>query len=86
MTKLSKMIAGQFSPFYDHGRRFVGVSPKQADKWIAEHATASLADGVVTIRQADGTEVPFAVGKHLHRADVANWVRTFNKRSNAPAA
>lgn len=71
-----------FSPFYDHGRRFVGVKPAKADELMARGARAALEPGMVTIT-VDGESKIYTVDKHLHRKDIAEWVNQFNERASA---
>jgi len=70
-----------FSTFYDHGRRFVGVSIAQQDAMIATHATASYAEGVVTITAPGDDPRVYPVNKHYHRRAIVRWVAEFNKRA-----
>ena len=68
-----------FSPFYDHGRRFVGIKPSKADDLIARGARATVEPGIVTITVEGESEV-YATNKHIHRKDIVKWVNEFNKR------
>lgn len=74
-----------FSPFYDHGRRWINIKPARVDELIAVHAVASLdAVGVLVITEPGalgGVSHTYSPPKHLHRRKVATWVREFNRRA-----
>jgi hypothetical protein len=73
-----------FTPWYDHGRRFVGIKPGEADKLVAQGLTASYAEGTVTISDPAGQYGTkyYPVNKHLHRRHIIKWVDGFNERAH----
>jgi hypothetical protein len=73
-----------FTPFYDTGRRLLGLSPAVIDRAIGVHATAEANGRMVLITEPDGTQWTGTVtgwrsSKASHTA--SQWVNEFNWRA-----
>lgn len=73
--------AKYFSPFYDHARRFAGLSPATIDAYLAACGTAEIGAGGVITLAAQGMGPHYANVAPQHRANMTRWVNQFNERS-----
>ena len=81
---MMRWLVHVFAPFYDHGRRWLGINPGDVDRMIARGALATLNGATLTITEPDNAYA-FSAPKHLHRRKVAAWVNEFNRRSRRSA-
>jgi hypothetical protein len=70
-----------FSPFYDHARRFAGLSPATIDAYLAARGMAEMNAGGMIVLSVQGMNPHFANVAPQHRANMARWVNDFNQRS-----
>lgn len=70
-----------FSPFYDHARRFAGLSPATVDAYLAARGRAEISAGGVITLAAQGLGPHFANVAPQHRQNMTRWVNQFNDRS-----
>ncbi|HXL87803.1 MAG TPA: hypothetical protein VN969_02275 [Streptosporangiaceae bacterium] len=79
-------VAKYFSPFYDVGRRFIGVSPEMIDQMLADGVRAEMSAGNLINFGRGGQIVHQATYRGHHRGKVTSWVGKFNGRTGRPAA
>lgn len=78
------MTPGKFmSPFYDHARRFAGLSPATVDTYLGAHGTAVIGAGGIITLSAEGMQPHVANVAPQHRAVMTKWVNDFNARSQS---
>jgi hypothetical protein len=71
-----------FSPFYDTGRRRLGVSPATVDALLAARATAELSgSNAVVFRTPDGRIAHQATYRPWRRQRATGFVNMFNERA-----
>lgn len=70
-----------FSPFYDHARRFAGLSPATVDAYLAARGAAEISAGGVITLAAQGMHPHYANVAPQHRANMTRWANQFNDRS-----
>jgi hypothetical protein len=76
----------EFTTFFSHGTRFVGLSAKRQRELIAAraHATYDADAGTVTITTlGDDDPLVLPVNKHLHRRAITRWCSTLNQRAGS---
>ena len=73
--------AKYFTPFYDHARRFAGLSPATIDAYLAARGMAEMNAGGMIVLNAQGMGPHFANVAPQHRGNMARWVNSFNQRS-----
>jgi hypothetical protein len=74
------------SPFYDTGRRFLGVSPQTLDGLVAAGAVAEMrASNTVAFIDPAGRVQHQATYRGWHRGKITKWVNKFNERARQGA-
>lgn len=79
------ILATYVSPFFDFGRRKLGLSPRTIKTYLANGATASLNGKSVELRYRDQTgsdRVAYGRAGFGHGNHATRWVNQFNKRAS----